>query len=187
MPAPVTAEADELLGKYTEMLAMRVAHEAGAEDPARVRSQMIALAARFPGSLREIDELEIDEIRRRIASLESVLSGAWPPEPWMRAMATFHAFARGALCAKRFLAGRKWIDEAVERGYIDVLEDLAFPEDARLWKDDLRAVASPPQGRLTVLVFARLARALGMTEQEARSLVLGGTRRRGSSVDGRRR
>lgn len=165
------AEAAELLRKYKEMLSMRLAHAAGLEAPAQVRAQMIALSARFPGALREIDEMELDELRRRIAKLEGVLSGDCLPEPWMRAMAAFHALARGALVAKRWLGGRKQIDESVERGYVDALEHLDFPDDARVWKSDLRLVASPPQGRMTVLVLSRVAGALGITEQQARGLV----------------
>lgn len=172
-PGCACALAGELLRKYGAMLAMRLAHDAGMENPTQVRPQMVALAARFPGALRELDELELDEIRRRIARIEGVLSGACRPEPWMRAMAAFHALARGALCAKRWLVGRKHVDDAIERGYVDALQELAFPEDARAWKDDLRSVASPPRGRLTSLVFARLAQALGITEREARGLVFG--------------
>ncbi|HXX68873.1 MAG TPA: hypothetical protein VEK07_16925 [Polyangiaceae bacterium] len=174
----VNAEASELLRKYRQMLAMRLAHAAGVEAPTQVRAQMIALSARFPGALREIDEIELEELRRRISRLEGVVSGDCLPEPWMQAMAAFHALARGALVAKRFLAGRKRIDETVERGFIDALEKLDFPEDARLWKNDLRLVASPPQGRMTALVFARLAPALGITEPQARALVWGAQARR---------
>jgi len=180
--APTTRSANpevaELLRKYRQMLAMRLAHTAGVEAPGHVRAQMIALSARFPGALREIDEIELDELRRRIARLEGVVSGDCLPEPWMHAMAAFHSLARGALVAKRFLAGRKQIDETVERRYADALERLDFPEDARVWKNDLRLVASPPQGRMTALVFARLARALGITEFQARALVWGAEPRR---------
>jgi hypothetical protein len=171
--AAAPPEATDLHRKYSEMLAMRVAHAGGDEIRSRVRANMVALATRFPGSLREIDRLELAEIRKRIARLEDVLAGFRDPEPWMQSMATFHAFTRGALCAKRWLAGRKRIDERLERSYLHALGRFAFPEDARLWKDDLRSIASPPRGRVSGLVFARMARALEITEQQARRHVFG--------------
>lgn len=176
LPVPLgfaTREATELHRKYSDMLAMRVAHAAGDEVPAVARAHMVALATRFPGALREIDRLEVDEIRKRIALLEDVRAGSRDPEPWMRSMTAFHAFTRGALCAKRWLAGRKRVDETLERSYVASIERFAFPEDAFLWKDELRALASPPEGRVSTLVFAKIAHALGITERQARRHVLG--------------
>jgi hypothetical protein len=155
------------------MLAMRVAHAAGGEIPSLARAHMVALATSFPGALREIDQLELAEIRKRITRLEEVLAGSRSLEPWMQSMAAFHRLTRGALCAKRWLAGRKRVDEALERSYVDSLGRFAFPQDARLWKDDLRLIASPPAGRVSTLVFAKLARTLGITERQARRHVLG--------------
>jgi hypothetical protein len=163
--------------KYVTMLAMRLAHEAGADDALEARAKMAELAARFPGALREIDDLELGEIRRRVEALRVALGGQGEVERWMEALALFHTLARGALCAKRWLAGRKRVDAALEDAYAAAVASLDFPEDARAWRGELARIASPPRGRVMDVVFARLARHLGVSDREARHLVFGASRR----------
>jgi hypothetical protein len=135
---------------------------------------MSALASRFPGALREIDRLELAEIRRRIERLEAVAAGACDAEPWMEAMSLFHRLARGALCAKRWLAGRQSITPEIEAAYAVEAQNLEFAVEALGWQADLAAIARPPKGRVTSLVHARVAGALGVTEADARRMVFGG-------------
>jgi hypothetical protein len=168
---------EELLAKYAQMLAMRIAHASGQEDRREARVRMAELAFRFPGSLREMDDLEINEIRRRIKLMYEVLGQNHEVEPWMEALALFHAMTRGALCAKRWLGRRKRIDAAVEQAFALNIPSLAFPEDARAWTGNLARIASPPRGRLMDVVFARLAESLGLSEHAARRLVFGAPRR----------
>lgn len=176
--AVVTRDAlDALRGKYAQMLAMRLMHAAAKEDVAQTRIRMAELSSRFPGALREMDDLELPEIRGRIAALDWVLSEKGQVQPWMEAMVFFHALARGALCAKRWLARRKRVDPEVERAYAAALPAFPFPDDARMWTTDLARIASPPRGRLTDVVFARVARELATTERAARLLVFGLPRR----------
>jgi hypothetical protein len=177
--------AEELLAKYGEMLAMRLAHDAGDEDPAAVKERMAGLAARFPGALREIDELELGEIRRRIERLEAFLLSPEHEEPWMEAVGQFHLAARGALGAKRWLEGRKGVDARMEGEFLRQAATLPFSQELRTWAGDLACIASPPNGRVTDLVFARVARLLGTTDEEARRRVFGVSRRaRSRSEDG---
>jgi hypothetical protein len=154
------------------MLAMRLAHEAGTEDDG-VSARMAQLARRYPGALREIDELELREIRARIEALEATARGEAEREEWMLAVGLFHALMRGALCAKRWLAGRKVIDAATEQAFAAALRGLAFPDDARAWQGELARLAAPPGGRVSNLVFERLAHQMGTTQTEARRLVFG--------------
>jgi hypothetical protein len=178
MPAIVSREAlEDLRRKYAQMLAMRLVHDAGDEDVDEVRARMASLSLRFPGALRELDDLELGEIRRRIAALDGVIREGAEVEPWMEAIALFHALARGALGAKRWLGRRKRVDAEVECAYAAAVSGFEFPEDARGWACDLARIASPPRGRITDLVFARVARALGTSERAARLLVFGGPRR----------
>ena len=169
------AALEELRAKYAQMLAMRVAHAAGDEDEARAR--MAEVASRFPGALREIDDLELAEIERRIEVLGEVLEARREAEPWMEAVVLFHAMARGALCAKRWLGGRKRVDDEVAQAFERAVPSLLFPEDARVWGSDLARIASPPRGRLMEVVFGRLAVELGISERAARRLVFGVSRR----------
>ena len=165
----------ELRAKYVEMLAMRVAHAEskgrGDDEPRQARARMRRLADRFPGALREIDDLTLPELRRRIAALEAVLGGKSAAEPWMEAVALFHAMTRGILVAKRWLGRRRHVDATLQRRFEQELGALPFPEDSRGWAPHLASVASPPRGRLLDAVFARLGRSLGLPAAAARSLV----------------
>jgi hypothetical protein len=172
---------DDLRTKYTEMLAMRLAHADGSENGAAVRTRMALLAFRFPGALRELDRLELAELRARILGLQSVVAGESSVEPWMVAVALFHELMRGALCAKRWLRREKRVGDARERAFAAELPNLEFPDDARVWLRDLGELAAPPGGRVTELVFARIALALGTDTSEVRRLVFGA-----SSSTGRR-
>src|SRR5690348_5331934 len=59
-----SAALQKLVVKYTEMRRLRIlALEAPHADP---RAEMAALAAQFPGALREIDELPLEEIDVRL-------------------------------------------------------------------------------------------------------------------------
>jgi hypothetical protein len=155
------------------MVALRV--ERLPED--EMRRRMGKLALHFPGALRELDDLELAEIRRRVEALEAVLDGSVQPEPWMEAVALFHALTRGALVVKRWLGGRKRVDAALARRFATEHRELQFAEDAQSWAEELAGIASPPRGRVTDAVFARLARTLGVAERQARRLVFGVPRR----------
>jgi hypothetical protein len=168
---------EELRDKYATMLAMRRRHDAGEEDAAEVKQQMAQLAARFPGALREIDELALDEIQRRIDALARAMANDVAVEPWMEALARFHELARGALCAKRWLGRRKRVDIATEHAFVTALPSLAYPEDAGAWSGELGELAKPPRGRVTDAVFARIARELGTSDLDARRLAFGTPRR----------
>jgi hypothetical protein len=167
---------EQLGSKYREMLEMRLAHASGDEDEDEARRRMAGLASRFPGALREIDDLEIEIIRDRISRLDATLGGEAEVEPWMVAVGLFHSLARGALRAKRWLAGRKSVDDATVREFALFMR-LAGPEDALAWTEHLANIASPPGGRIMNLVFERIATSLGTTPQEARRLVFGPPRR----------
>jgi hypothetical protein len=176
--APVDREElSALRDKYARMRAMRLAHAAGDERPHEVRASMADLASRFPGALREIDELELAEIDRRIGRIGAALSGAIEVEPWMAAVALFHRFARGALCAKRWLSGRRVVTPEVAACFQAEAEGLEFPVEARDWEAHLAVLAAPPDGRLTRLVYERIAVHLDVTAAQARVLVFGEPRR----------
>jgi hypothetical protein len=144
----------ELRAKYEEMLALRLIASRAADAAYDPRARMVALAARFPGSLREIDELPIAEIEARIDALSRAERDPSATARWMHAMTRFHALTRGILFAKRARRDDEW------------------PEEALVWRDEPR-VAKPPSGRLTDLVYERLARELDMTPHEAKALVFG--------------
>ncbi len=166
-PADLTA----LREKYEEMLRLRL-------DPSGVdpRRAMGALASRFPGALREIDELPLETIATRVSELRAAERGA-PPAPWMEASHLFHSMTRGALCAKRWLAGRKEVDDDVRAAFDRDAAAFCWETDARGWRSDLARLAAPPRGRVTELVYERMSERLGISPREARHLVFGPSRR----------
>jgi hypothetical protein len=157
--------------KYERMLELRLAPSGG--DPRRA---MAALASRFPGALREIDDLPLETIAARVREIRACEDGS-PGARWMEATHLFHTLTRGALCAKRWLAGRKEIDDAVRAAFDRAVVTLCWEQDARSWRDDLARLAAPPRGRVTELVYERIGRLLGVSAEEARHLVFGFSRR----------
>lgn len=163
-----------LRGKYEEMLRLRLQADAGV--PGDPRRAMAALASEFPGALREIDDLPLDAIRERLRALREAESGG-PIATWMTATYLFHALTRGALCAKRWLGGRKSIDVSTLAAFDDAANAFCWSDDARTWRDDLGRLASPPRGRVTELVYRRVGQTLGISPEGVRLLVFGTPRR----------
>jgi hypothetical protein len=132
---------DRLAGlarKYRAMLELR---HAGAPDETREdRARLRALAAEFPGALRELDTLPTEEIEGRARALEAAAAGS-AAEPWMAWMADFHELLRTALVLKAAHA------RGLPRPTTDVSVDESFAA----------ACERPPHGRLLPIVFARLA------------------------------
>ena len=159
---------------------MRLAHESGDEErSSSAPERMAELASRFPGASREIDDLELDAIRDRIRQLDAALRGDERGRAWMEAVGLFHALARGALWAKRWLAGRKTIDSPRPRIRERVDERrrrrarsstpcVAAPTRSP-GRASSRASPRPRAGRIMDLVFARVARTLGTTERRGAS------------------
>lgn len=87
-----------LADKYATLAAMRRSEEAG--EPPRENAFYQRLAARFPGALKELDRLRLDEIERRAIALAEAASGGDQAD-WMVAVAAYHARLRELLAAKR--------------------------------------------------------------------------------------
>jgi hypothetical protein len=139
--------------KYAEMRAMRVADDG---DPARMR----ALAERFPGALREIDELPMETIEARIDAIDRALAGDAEAPSWTRYLAEYHAWMRAALRVRR--AAGKTRDREQARSAIRGQDD---PSEAEL-ESALDDLLRPPAGRLSRWVLARIALREGKTAQE---------------------
>jgi hypothetical protein len=160
----------DLLEKYREMRDLRAHHEAGTLPDPRARLRL--LADRFPGALREIDVHPMAEIDARIAALEAHLGqpGAHAPAPWMVATSQFHRELRSRLRIKRWLAGRRAVDEALRGRFAE--EHASDPELLGM-QGDIAAIARPVGQRLSLDALAAAARRLGVTLEEVKRLVFG--------------
>jgi hypothetical protein len=176
---PPLDELRDLRDKYERMLRLRLLHARAREEAGFVepdpRAPMAELARRFPGALRELDELPLGAIRGRIAALAAAEADDARREPWMHAQARFHALTRGALAVKRWLRGRALTPALVE-AFPAALATMDAAEEARGWSEELAVLAKPPGGRLMEPIYARLARDLGIEIEAARAAVMPPTR-----------
>lgn len=151
--------------KYAEMLRLRDLDAAGgAPDP---RAAMRALAARFPGALREIDELPRELLAERLEAVERALGDPSHLEDWMIAIARYHARLRLALRVRRVIPARTLeAARALDDPEVDALDDAS-----------LAAIVRPPDGRLNRVVLAIVARELGSSVRAIESLLTSARRR----------
>jgi hypothetical protein len=136
-PAFEAADLRALARKYQALARLRTRRDEGG-TPA-TRAELRALAAEFPGCLRELDTLGPAEIARRAALCTEAAAGAGAgpePEPWMAWIAGYHRLMAKAFAARARPGGRR-----PRRG------------------DDLfvRAALAPTGGRLNVVVLRTLA------------------------------
>jgi len=143
--------------KYRELVALR------SESAGDVRPRLRALAARFPGALRELDEQPLPELVARREALADALSRRAPVPAWAPWMASYHGLLRVALRLKR-----TGCDAA--RVVISYMPESA-DEPERLSHDDVAAMLAPPNGRLSAWALARVALLHGVSEREVSSIL----------------
>jgi hypothetical protein len=119
---------------------------------AEVRAPLRELSREFPGALRELDSLPLEEIERKSELLEQAAHGA-ELEPWMLWMHAYHLTMRAALAVKFKLAGRRFVTEAAA---LEIAGEVSVEIGYRCDLDFVIAVARPPDGRINPVVFRRL-------------------------------
>jgi hypothetical protein len=159
--APPADALRALSRKYRTLSALR--RERERDGTVGARSLLRALAREFPGALRELDTLPLDEIDRRVGVLDAAAEGSRPPEPWMAWMVAYHATMRTALSVKARVA-RQPADSAATYGEVAALlsQKLRVSIDVTF----VRAVANPPGGRLNRVVFEHLSAEFGVAADE---------------------
>lgn len=161
-----------LLGKYQTMHALRVAQHA--ESP---RAELAALAAAFPGALRELDRLPLSKIEARMQALEHVLATGAEPAAWMQLQSAYHGFMRAALRIRALLLARPHAELADAQALlasIGYTPDPGEPPAARFDGAALQVLAKPPNGRLNPWVMAQVASDHGVEVADVRAALLGG-------------
>jgi hypothetical protein len=137
-----------LARKYATLVELRRRRDAGG-DPAG-GGALRALAAEFPGCLRELDTLGLPELERRARLTQTATASGEPREAWIGWIAAYHALMRAALAVRApaevsNAVGASLADRATRAAGIPI--DPAF----------IAAALRPPEGRLGIVVFRALA------------------------------
>jgi hypothetical protein len=135
------ARAAAMERKYGTLVELRRRRDAGG-DPLG-GGGLRALAAEFPGCLRELDTLGLPELERRASAAAAAAAGG-PAEPWLRWIGAYHALLRGALAVR---APARSPDAVADSKTLATLASAA----AGL------AILTPPGGRIGVVVLRALA------------------------------
>ena len=167
MPRPGELDLARLRFKYETILALRLR---GNEEAPPVRA-LRALALEFPGALRTLDMLTLAHVHDRIDEIVSAELDPGHAAPWMLAELTFAHAMRGVKAVKAWLRGRKDVDAETRAKFAREVADIYDSAFAITWKDDLARIAQPPRGRLVPLALARVAAVLGVSEEDAASLI----------------
>lgn len=160
-----------LRDKYLELLRLRrAAEEVGARGLA---APPAALAARFPGALRQLDRLPFDVIVARLGELEAAEEGEVPWPRWGRWEETYHDRLRATLRVKRVISGAMSDDEAMAvaaRAWSHGADDSPSPREP-FSRARLELIRRPSGGRLSASVLDEVAREVGATVDELREVL----------------
>ena len=140
-----------LCAKYESLCDLRQRQESSVAP----RSELAALAAAYPGALRELDCLPMEELEQRRSLLRAVVEGTAQVERWMQLQIAYHGCMRAVLRIRRLQLEQ----ERSEQPQVIHFEPL--PDEPALESfdaQDLAAIRKPPGGRLNPWVLARLAR-----------------------------
>lgn len=159
-----SSELHALARKYALLSELRRRHD---EEPP---AELELLAREFPGALRELDALPLEEIDRRSLVVELALRGG-PTERLLEWVSHYHALMRAALALKRRLSGRRLLgqDEA-ELLAREIEPSVGIRCDAEL----VISIANPPSGRLNEVVFAHLSVTFGVEASRLRKALFSG-------------
>lgn len=131
--------------------------QSDAVSDAERRSDMAALARRFPGALREIDERPLHEVRARIETLDMAFRCGSTLPTWAAIQATYHGAMRAFLRVRP--AVRRSSDEAarafVEASYWPQFADE--PSQQAMLGPVLDKLRDLPGGRLNPVAFEFVA------------------------------
>lgn len=155
-------ELSALARKYRKLQALRLEHE----RTGRVaeKEALRALASEFPGALRELDRMPLDEIERRALALEKAIEGA-PVEPWMQWLVAYHGLLRAAFFVKaEWAKGIEGEEELAKRASLHarIEVDRAF----------VQKVTNPAGGRLSRVVLDEVAQRFGELVENIENVLL---------------
>ena len=146
-----------LCGKYEKLCDLRERQQTDVAP----RAELVALAAAFPGALRELDCLPWEELEHRANALRAVLDGRAQVERWMVLQIGYHGFMRAVLRIRRLILEQERSAAPQPLAYSPALDE---PPLERFDASALAAIRKPPRGRLNPWVVAEVARDHAVTE-----------------------
>lgn len=142
-----------LCGKYEKLCDLR---QRQITDVAP-RAELVALAAAFPGALRELDCLPLDELERRLLALRAVDRDNADIEQWMILQIAYHGFMRAVLRLRRLLRAAH-ADSPDSQTLLRYRQRPDEPAPQRFDAEALATIRKPPGGRLNPWVLEQVAR-----------------------------
>ncbi len=140
-----------LARKYAALVELRRRRDGGGDPDGG--GALKALAAEFPGCLRELDTLGPAELERRARVCAEASRGA-ATEPWIEWIAGYHALLRGAFAVRAPAASARDPEALAARA----TAAAGLPLDP----DFVAAVLAPPGGRVSVVVLRALSIRFGI-------------------------
>jgi len=171
MPAPHPAMQTApmaLREKYREIKRLRDEHTSGSDaDP---KPRMKALAQRFPGALRELDELPMVLVELRLATLEAVVTGALPAPEWVKLQIGYHAVMRFALRIKRMARSERHdrVGAILRQLASERIEGCEGSHWLGIDRAEIETILKPEGGRLNPWVYRRVANSHGVEPETVR-------------------
>jgi hypothetical protein len=158
--SPTPEQLARLLDKYRALRQLRVTRA-----EVSPRAELSALAASFPGALRELDRVPLPLIEQRIASLSAALENRERVAAWMTLQIAYHGFMRAVLRLRRGLLSVSEHELSDPHACLQRLAYIAAgdePAPERLDTTALSVIRRPPGGRLNPWVMEQVARDLAV-------------------------
>ena len=148
---------------------MREEQARGAEiDP---KGDMRRLASAFPGALRELDGLSLQEIQYRLATLERVTTSPEAVPSWARFASDYHAWVRALLDLRSLLGDDRRDPDARVRARERYRVQFAYATEFDFDETELDAVLTGEGGRMNPWIFARIAREYGTSARDVEDAI----------------
>ncbi len=148
---------------------MRLLHDARAEIDAK--GDMKRLAMNFPGALREIDRLPLEEIRSRIVALDAAIDANAPTPDWATYACAYHGWMRALLALRSQIGDEHDPARALQKMRARYQEQFERETEFDFDEVSLPEVLKLDGGRMNPWVFERIAREYGVTPERVEASI----------------
>lgn len=154
-----------LADKYRALIELRLLYDKTGEVADKAVLQR--LARDFPGVLRELDRLPLDEIERRLSAVDEAIR-ADTSEPWMEWVISYHALMRAALFIKPKVSRQPLTSSQSEALAREASTHARIEIDAAF----VDAIVRPKGGRISQVVLDELVARFGASRRLIEDIVI---------------